>query len=369
MEQLALRPYVTAGIAVVGVGMIAITPVAPVLPMTLPSASAVSPAVALTTSYAELFDNTMANLTNISSNADMSAISQVFTALFTNPLGVIGAFTNMTPDVTTDITSLPATVSVQLPPGLELLIANLGSQAATMNAVHGVLSNLSDPTTLLNAPATILNAYLNGEDNLSLLGGIINIPVFNGILAPEQDLGIDLNLIQLLDALGLGNLDLSNLNVNGLLDQLGLGNLTLGSLLGELGISGDGLGDLLKVGSNVTDLGGLLSFLGLGDLGLGSLSLTNVLSGLGLDANVNLNSLGLDQILSAFGLNPDINLGLGTLLTDLGFGSLVNSSLGTLLDGLPGGVLTGITGALNGILGPLLGPLTSIPGVSVLLGT
>ncbi|OBH21478.1 hypothetical protein EHH44_01680 [Mycolicibacter terrae] len=364
MQQLALRPYLTAGIAVAGAGIIAVAPVSPVAPV-LPGAGAEFHAVQLTDAWSDLFTHTTANLTNISDNADWSAITAVFGKLFTDPFGVLAAFTSITPTVTTDISELPASVSVQLPPGLELAIASMGAQALASQAISNAAAEMANGnfSGLFSAPATIADAYLNGAQNVSLLGGIINIPVLNGILAPEQNFEVDLNLAKLLDALGLGNLDLSNLNVDDLLNQLGLGTLTLGSLLDALGISDDGLGDLLKLGSNITNLGGLLGFLGLGDLGLGSLSLTGILSGLGLDTDVNLNDLSLDSVLNVFGINPEINLGLGQLLTDLGFGSLVDSSLGDLLSGLPGGVLTGITGVLNSVIGtliqsvPLLGPL------------
>ena len=80
---------------------------------------------------------------------------------------------------------------------------------------------------------------LNGADNVSLLGGIINIPLFNGLLAPEQSLTVDINLTDLINALGLGNVGLSNLDLSNLLNQLGLGDLTLGSLFSDLGLSGD----------------------------------------------------------------------------------------------------------------------------------
>ncbi|MGV0627590.1 hypothetical protein [Mycolicibacter minnesotensis] len=369
MQQLMLRPYLTAGIAVAGAGIIAVAPIAPVLPATSPAplTSAQLHTVQLANAWSDLFTNTTDNLASINANADWAGMFQVFTAMFTNPLGVLGAVTSVTPDVTTDLTSLPVSVSVQLPPALELLIANLASQAATLNAFNDVLGDLGNPATagnaLLNGPAVILDAYLNGQQNLSLLGGMITIPVFNGILAPQQDLQIELNLAGLLDALGLSNLDLSNLNVADLLEQLGLGDLTLGGLLGELGLGGQGLGDLLGLGSNITDLGGLLGFLGLGDLGLGSFSLTGILSGLGLDTGVDLNSLSLDDVLGIFGINSTINLGLGDLLTNLGFGGLVNQDLGDLLSGL--GLLSPVLGALNSTIG---GILNAVPGVGVLLG-
>jgi len=309
--QHVLRPYATAGVALVGASIIAVTPLAAPLP------EIQMRPVKLVDAWSELIANTTANFDNIVSGADSQAISEVFSQLTTNPSGVIGALSDLTPTVTTHLTSLPGTISVQLPPGLELAIADFGSIAATFDSVSSVLPELtSNPYEALG---TILNGYLNGQDNISLLGGAINIAGFNGILAPEQSVSIDLNLPDLLNALGLGNLSLSGLNLSNIAN--------LGDLFSALNLSNDGLGTLL---GNPT-LSGLLGDLGLGNLGLGSLSLTNILSNLGLDGNVNLNNLSLATVLGAFGIDGNVNLGLGTLLTDLGFGSLVNESLGSLL--------------------------------------
>lgn len=188
--------------------------------------------MALTTSYGDLFSNTWDNIERISAHADWSAISQLFTAMFSNPVGLFDAASNFTLAVETDTASLPATLSVQLSPGLELLIAALASHVATLDALFGVVDDLGDPSTaftaLFNAPATLLDAHLNGQHNLSLLGGIVSIPVFNGVLAPEQNLEIDLNLSRLLEMLGLGTPDLSNLNLDGVIEQIRLGTLTVG---------------------------------------------------------------------------------------------------------------------------------------------
>src|SRR6202012_5711776 len=136
--------------------------------------------------------------------------------------------------------------------------------------------------------ATVLNAYLNGTDNVSLLDGAITIPLYNGLLAPETSANLDINLT---------DLDLSTL-----LSQLNLGDLNLGTSFDDLGLSDQGLGTLLAgLTDPITTLGGLLNSLGLGGLDLPSLSLTNILSGLGLDTNVDLNNLNLDQVLTAFG--------------------------------------------------------------------
>ena len=352
--QHALRPYATAGVALVGASIVAVTPLA------VPPPNVQARQVQLVDAWSDLLANTTANLDSIVSNADSSDISQVFSALLTNPLGVISALTNLDPTVTTTA-GLPLTVGVELPPGLELGIAQLGAEGAMLDAINGVVGQLaSDPANALNilyeGTASILNAALNGADNVSLLGGIIDIPAFNGLLAPETSLTVDLNLTDLVNALGLGNVGLGSLDLSSLLSQLGLGDLTLGSLFSDLGLSGETLGNLL---GNPT-LSGLLSDLGLGNLDLNSLSLTSILSGLGLDTNVDLSSLSLTSVLDAFGLNSPIDLSLSGLLGDLGFGTLLGTGLGTELSNL---------GLLQPVLTDLGTVLNDIPGLGTVLAT
>jgi hypothetical protein len=365
--QQALRPYATAGIALVGASMIAVTP------MVVPPPNVQVQSVQLVDAWSELITNTTTNLDAIISNASSSDITQLFSELVTNPYGVIAAFANFDPTVTTDLTSLPATISVELPPGLELAIAGLGATGATFSALESVAQQLqTDPsaTNLYEGVATVLNAYLNGTDNISLLNGAITIPLYNGLLAPETSAAVNINLTSLIDALGLGNTSLSNLDLSTLLSQLGLGDLNLGTLFNDLGLGDKGLGTLLAGLTNpITTLSGLLNLLGLNGLDLPSLSLTNILSGLGLDTNVNLNSLNLDQILTAFGINPNVDLGLGTILgdlagTDSGLGTFLGTGLGTELSnlGLLQGVLTDLGGVLNAI--PLLSTALATIGLT-----
>lgn len=362
MQEPMSRSCLTAGIALVSAGMVTVAPV------TVPPRTCVtSPGVALTTSYGDLFANTRDNIERISANADWSAISQLLTAMFANPAGVIEAASNFTAAVDTDTASLPATVAVQLSPGLELLIAGLTSHVATLDALFGVVDDLGDPktafTALFNAPATLLDAYLNGQHNLSLLGGIITIPAFNGVLAPEQSLEIDLNLSRLLEMLGLGTPDLSNLNLDGVIDQIRSGTLTLGGLLSGLGFSDDGVGDLLKLTTNVSTLGELLDLVGLGDLGLSRYSLTALLGDLGpntdfyrdLDLDLELGNFRLADVLSAFGVDAAIPLGLGHLLVGLGDGNLAGEHLGSLLSDV--GLLTQLLGWLHATAADLLDPV------------
>jgi hypothetical protein len=357
--QEALRPYATAGIALVGASMIAVTP------MVVPPPAAQVRSVRLVDAWSDLVSTTTTNLDSIISNASSSDITQLFNELVTNPFGVIEALANFDPTVTTDLTSLPATIAVELPPGLELAIAGLGATGATFTTLETVAQQLqTDPslTNLSEGLATVLNAYLNGTDNISLLGGAITIPLYNGLLAPETSANIDINLTSLIDALGLGNTPLSDLDLSSLLSQLGLGDLNLGTLFDDLGLSDQGLGTLLAgLTDPITTLGGVLNLLGLDGLDLPSLSLGNILSGLGLNSSVD--SLNLDQILTAFNIDPNVDLGLGSILTSL---AGTDSGLGTFLDTGLGTELSNLN-LLQPILTDLGGVLNAIPGLSGVL--
>jgi hypothetical protein len=316
--------------------------------------------VKLVDAWADLLTDTTANLDKIASNADLSDISQVFNALLTNPVGVIGALTNLDPTIATTAGTDPLLqVSVELTPALELGLAQLGAEGAELEAINGVLAQLSaDPSNALNilyeGTATVLNAGLNGADNVSLLGGIINIPLFNGLLAPETSMHVDLNLTTLLNALGLGNLDLSNLDLSSLLSQLGLGNLTLGGLVSDLNLGDEGLGTLLA-NANITSLGDLSTLLGLDNLNLGlgtALNDAGLLTGV-LDTPVilaALNTIDLGTLLgdaTTTSITSTLNSAvpdLSTLLTDLDLSNLP-------ID------LSSLTGLLTPTLDALLGDL------------
>lgn len=355
----ALRPYVTAGVALVGASMIAVTPV------TAPPLSVQMRPVQLVDAWSDLFTATAANLANIASNANLSDISQVFSALLTNPLGVIDAVTNLDPTVTTTAGTDPLLqVSVELTPALEYMLGQLGADGVTIEAINNVAAQLqADPSNafsiLYEGTASVLNAYLNGADNVSLLGGIIDIPLFNGVLAPEQSATVDINLADLVNALGLGNLDLTNLNLSDLLSQIGLGNLTVGKLVDDLGLGADGLGTILKDGG-VTTLGGLLNLLGLGSLdeGLGTaLSNAGLLSGIVTDLGIVLPIGNVETELntavpSLVGLLAD-----GSNITNLLNGVSLDTLLGDLnLSGLPID-LSSLTGLTIPTLDELLGDL------------
>ncbi|ORV45562.1 hypothetical protein AWC02_13455 [Mycolicibacter engbaekii] len=354
-----------AGIAVLSAGIVTAAPVPAPAP-------AVPPSVALAASYGDLFANTADNIERIGAQTDWSALSQVFTTLFTNPLGLIDAASNFTVAVDTDTASLPATLAVQLSPGLELLIAGLASHVATLDALFGVIEDLGDPktawTALVNAPATLLDAYLNGQRDVSLLGGAMSLPVYNGVLAPEQNLELNLDLSRVLDMLGLQMPDLGSVELDAVIEHVRLGTLTVGTLLSGLGLSDEGMGDLLAWATGVGTLGDLLEFLGLGDLGLSQYNLAALLSEWGgtdffrdLDLDLALGDFRFADVVSAFGIDAAIPLAVGHLLVGLGDGDLSSAYLGSLLSDI------GLLGELSGWLQegaadlfnpiPLLGPL------------
>jgi hypothetical protein len=379
--QQALRPYATAGVALVGASMIAVTPTV------VPPPAAQVRSVQLVDAWSDLVSATTANLDSIVSNASSSDITQLFNEFVTNPFGVIEALANFDPTVTTDLTSLPATISVELPPGLELAIAGLGATGAALTTLETVAQQLqTDPslTNLSEGLATVLNADLNGTDTVSLLGGAITIPLYNGLLAPETSANIDINLPDLINALGLGNTPLTDLDLSSLLSQIGLGDLNLGTLFNDLTLGGDplsslGLGTLLgdpTLGTVLDDLGlgGLTSLDG---LNLGSFGLTTLLGDLGLDTN--LNDVSLTDLLGGLGLNTDIgDLSLTGLIgelfpgTSIGVSDLTglldtlgigNVDLGTLLDNT--GLLSGVLGLLNAL--PIIGGLLTGPQLETAL--
>ena len=144
--QQALRPYATAGIALVAASMIAVTPI------TAPPPSVQVRPVQLVDAWSDLFTDTVANLDNIVSNANSADISAVFSALLTYPLGVIDALTNLDPTVTTTAGTDPLLqVSVELTPALEYMLGQLGAEGATIEAINGVAAQLqADPSNALS---------------------------------------------------------------------------------------------------------------------------------------------------------------------------------------------------------------------------
>jgi hypothetical protein len=192
----------------------------------LPGLASVDPAPAdpsLLTPYIDLFTNTFTNLQAIGSEfvdttlpllqgllqqiiADPSLIAELPQAVFS---ALSTPLTLTTSDLTTLPISLPITIDIILGVPLVLGLAEAGPLATTAGAFEAFFAALSsgDPTTVLTAlidgPANIANAFLNGSVGLDVLGQPLNL--LNGILVPDQPfsltVGTDL-ITQLLTALG-----------------------------------------------------------------------------------------------------------------------------------------------------------------------
>jgi hypothetical protein len=394
--QQTLRPYVTAGIAIVGASLIAVTPVAP------PAPNVQQRALKLVdyTEYdaSQLTSATEANWSGLESILSSSHwlsdpdISQGLSTLFSDlSTGASNAVTNP--------------LSLLAEGGLGLLSTDYAANAA-LNALTGVEDNVESAlssqdytlalTDLENGPTTVLYAFLNGYPDVTgsglispefglltnttdgaATGQIDGLAQISNTLADEianlgganlttgslplvtGNLDLTVSLNQILTDLGLP----SGFSVNDLLTDLGLSptanvlpSLTVGDLLGDLNLSdssGISLGSILSDLGSSTDisLGQILSDLGLSDTS--GISLGSILSDLGSSTDISVSSLlgdlglsatdgiSLGSILSDLGGSTDISV--SSILTDLGLSDTSGISLGTILSDLDLSDSTGIS--------------------------
>ncbi|MBS9536152.1 hypothetical protein KIH27_21440 [Mycobacterium sp. M1] len=354
-----LRPYVTSGLVIVGVGLVA----APVATSHLPQlehrlALVEQRAVALAATdffapYTELFSNTAANLKALSDNS--VNFFGLLEHIFTNPqqalAGIpdaLNVFTNPLPTIDAHLLPFPAEIGVQLPTWLNMLLADIGPLVTVFNAMQELFKQIfdfSDPTAafaaLIGAPATLLNAFLNGHDSLTVGG--FDIPLFNGILTAGQSMNINVDVGTLVNAAGLGDQTLTGLLtqagigdkpldglLTGLLDQVGFGHLTPVDLLNQFGPGEDSLSSVLIGLLNSSGVGNptmadLLGTLGGFDQ---SDSVASLLIALLNSSEVGVGNPTIGGLLLDF-LGP--NQTVGGLLSDL-LGAQGNDSLASLVD-------------------------------------
>src|SRR5690625_1848856 len=211
MQQL-LRPYVTSGVAVVGASVIGVTTMPiqlsdlavspselPVSPVHQPDLRLAANTSDVLVTWDELFSNTAANMANLGQGVDPGS----------------------------------------LPTELGLMLSAVGPFVTVANAYNEIMAAIvADPANtlsiLLNAPATLINAWLNGTDTITLFG--ITVPAFNGLLVDAQPFEIDLSLGQVL-----GTIDLGEQSLTEILSGVGIGDLPIGTLATSL-LDGLGLG-------------------------------------------------------------------------------------------------------------------------------
>jgi hypothetical protein len=267
----------------------------------LPGLASVDPAPAtssLLTPYIDLFTNSFNNLQAIGTefaNVTLPALQAALQAIIANPsliadlpLAVFNALSTPA-TITTDLTSLPLTIDVMLGAPLVLGLGFVGPLAPTSEVLEALYAALTsgDPTTVLTAlidgPAEIANAYLNGSVGLDVLG--IDLPLLNGILVPDTNVPIDVDVTTVINALNslnsipalsdvLGPVLTTAIDALKLLPDTDLANISVGPFGGIV----DGVVNYLPLDILTTDPGGtsilsgldpstLLSGLNLGDLG------------------------------------------------------------------------------------------------------
>ncbi len=397
--QQTLRPYVTTGVAIVGVAVVAVVPAAPQF---LDGQRAFTPtqqqSIRLSagggdpfTPWADLFTNTAANLQALGSHAFEFPILQ---QLLADPGGsishipdVIALLTNVMPTIGVDVLPLPAQLTADLPVWLSQTLSQLGPLVTVINAIQSIGGQVADGnalTALIGAPATLLNAYLNGTDSVDVMGA--SIPLWNGVLVPGQAFDLHLNVGEIVDALGFGDKtipdllgDFGNQSVQALLTELldstGVGQLTPVGLLDQLGIGQETVVKLIDGLVGSTDMGdksiaALLDQFGYGgdttvasllvsllnSSEIGNPTITELLDQFGY-GDATLGGLIKDMLApTGMGSTPlpdlvDPNLTLGGLLNDMLGDSTVTDLLTTM--GMGDTTLTGLVTSMMGDFGTL----------------
>lgn len=345
--QQTLRPYVTTGLAIVGVGLVAAPPVASHLPQLQREIAVEQRAVALAADgdffspWTDLFAHTAANLQALNENSvDMWGL---MVHIFTNPLeaasgipDVINIFTNPMPTLDVQAFPFPVDIDLQLPLWINSLLTSMGPMIAVFNAMQDVMRQVfdfSDPmgalSALFGAPATLLDAFLNGHDSLDVAG--FSLPLFNGILTPAQP-GLSLDVGGVVDLSGLGDTTITDL-----LSQAGIGDTPLDTLIIDL-LDGLGYGHMTPVGL-------------LDEFGVGQETLSNLLIGLFNEAGIG-NPTIAELLTDLGGISPDDSIAslLIALLNspEVGIG---NPTLSELILDLVGGDNATVGGLIKDLLG------------------
>lgn len=369
--QLALRPYVTTGVAIAGAALVSVNTAVPMAVLKPAEVRHELPNVAhhpvqLTAGpdffapYVDLFNNTATNLVAMGSD---NGWGNLLEQIFTDPSSL-----SRLPEVFDFLTEVMPSISgsdpitILLSPILTIGMGIIGPLVTLNDAWQDILDQIFNPAdpldpfaAIFTAPAVLLNAYLNGTSSIDVLG--IEIPAFNGILVPGQILDIDMTAGDLVDGLDLGDHTVADL-----LDQIGIGTMPVAGMLTGL-LDTLGLGDQTPVD--------VLDTLGLGDqqissvlatvfdaVGIGNPTITDIMDQLGI-GDVQVADLVID-LTHALGFdNPTVT----DLAGDIGVADLKLADLGmTVLNSLGIGdpTVSGLLGTIGADDLTLNGLLTTV---------
>ena len=372
--KLALRPYVTPGVAIAGAALIAVNgavPAAVLRPQVEPRQAlhqVQQLPVKLTADFfgpwQDLFSNTATNLVAMGQD---NGWANLLEQIFTDPSSL-----SRLPEVFDFLTSIMPSISgsdpliVLLSPILTIGMGLIGPLVTVNDAMQDILNQIFDPSDPLDPFAAIftafprlLDAWLNGASTIDVAG--LSIPAFNGLLVPGQNLIIDqtatewadnLNIgdqtiASLLDQTGIGTLEVAGM-LTGLLDSVGLGDDTPVDVINALGLGSLEVSSVLTTVFDAVGIGNptiaeLMDMLGIGNVQVADIAI-DFTNALGFDnptvldladdvglADLKLADLGMD-VLNAMGIgDPTVN----ELIADIGAGDLtLNGLLQTAVDAL-----------------------------------
>lgn len=380
--QLALRPYVTPGVAIAGAALIAVNTAVPLTALQSAPAprqqldNVVHHPVQLTADffgpYVDLFNNTAANLVAMGTD---NGWGNLLEQIFSDPSSL-----SRLPEVFDFLTSLMPQISgedplmVLLSPILTIGMGIIGPLVTVNDAWQDILNQIFNPSdpldpfaAIFTAAPRLLDAFLNGTSTIGALG--IDVPAFNGILVAGQNLVIDMTagdlvdelnigdetIAGLLDQIGIGTMPVAGM-LTGLLDSLGMGDQTPVDVLDSLGLADLEVAGVLTTVLDAVGIGNptiaeLMDQLGIGDvqvadlvidlthaLGFENPTVVDIADSVGV-ADLKLADLGM-TVFNALGIgDPTVN----ELLGDLGADDLtLNGLLHTAVDALGlGGTTTG----------------------------
>ncbi|OMC05233.1 hypothetical protein A5735_05440 [Mycolicibacter heraklionensis] len=345
MMQLALRPYVTPGVAIAGAALIAVNGAVPAAVLR-PQAEPLQVLqqiehhqVQLTADFlgpwADLFSNTATNLVAMGVDNGWGNLLQ---QIFSDP----GSLSRL-PEVFEFLFSIMPSISgedpieVLLSPFLTLGMGLIGPLVTVNDAWQDILNQIFNPSDPLDPFAAIftavprlLDAWLNGTSTIDIAGS--PVLAFQGLLVPGANLIIDQTTTELADNLGIGDQTIASL-----LDQTGIGTLVVSDMLTGL-LDSVGLGDQTPVD--------LIDAIGLGDLqvasvlstvfdavGIGNPTIADIMDQLGI-GDVEVADIAIDFTRALGFDNPTVvdiadDIGVGELkLADLGLDVLEALGIG-----------------------------------------
>ncbi|HEX2214851.1 MAG TPA: hypothetical protein VHH12_15650 [Mycobacterium sp.] len=185
--QVAVRPYLTTGVALVGAGVIAVSPIAPPVPeIEVPAVH--SAPVALTATYAELIDNTLSNLGFIGNDLFEEGIAPILQQIAVNQLTLVqdlGAAVHRLLEASNPV-GIPATLTTALG---QLAAGQIQEAAETLST--GVILAALPLLPPLQVPINNLVAVINLVPQIIPQLGIALISpplsLFQGTAAAIQD--------------------------------------------------------------------------------------------------------------------------------------------------------------------------------------